>query len=103
MGVVAKKGVVMREFASGTGFVDIGISFGGTLHLIELKILTGKLVGANQLAAYMRFERRQAGWLLLVDARSPARKKSVPATIVVPEGTIRTIHIDINPTAPHKK
>ena len=33
-GVVGKNGVVLREIASGIGFVDVGVSFGGTLHLV---------------------------------------------------------------------
>lgn len=38
-GVVGSDGLVLREIASGIGFVDVGVSFGGVLHLIELKIL----------------------------------------------------------------
>ena len=91
----------MREFASGVGFVDVGISFGSPLHLIELKILKGKLTGASQLATYMTRERRKTGWLILVDVRASTRRTAVPSRIATQAGTIRTLSIDVNPTPPH--
>ncbi len=57
-GVVGGDGLVLREIASGIGFVDVGVSFGGALHLIELKILKRQPTGANQLATYMTTEGR---------------------------------------------
>jgi len=69
-GALGRQGLVLREFASGIGFVDVGIAFASVLHLIELKILKGQLTGANQLAAYMRTEGRNEGWLVLIDTRS---------------------------------
>lgn len=36
-GVLGKKDVMLREIASGIGFVDVGILFGQTLHLVELR------------------------------------------------------------------
>lgn len=99
--VVGSDGVVLREFASGIGFVDVGVSFGGPLHLIELKILTGKLVGVAQLGHYMKLELRETGWLVLVDVRKPARRSAIPPALSLPQGIVRTVVIDANPIPPH--
>jgi hypothetical protein len=99
--VVGSKGLVLREVASGIGFVDVAISFGGPLHLIELKILKGTLVGASQLTTYMVHEQRDHGWLLLIDARKTASRADVPTVIKTASGTIRTIVVEINPIPPH--
>jgi len=73
-----------------------------TLHLVELKILKGKLTGPNQLAAYMRTEQRREGWLLLIDVRKTrSAKNKIPETIDTPEGVIRVVTVDANPAAPH--
>jgi hypothetical protein len=101
-GVLGSDGFVLREIASGIGFVDVGISFGKVLHLIELKILKAQLTGANQLATYMRTERRRKGWLLLIDVRQAGSSKVVPATISTAAGQIRTLTVDANPPAPHE-
>jgi hypothetical protein len=93
--------MVLREFASGVGFVDVGISFNGPLHLIELKVLKGQLLGARQLGQYMRLEARKVGWLLLIDARRAGRRAAIPSVIKVPEGVIRTVVVDVNPVPPH--
>lgn len=98
---VRSDGLVLREFASGIGYVDVGVSFGGPLHLIELKILTGKLVGAAQLDQYMKLEQRDIGWLVLVDVRNPARRSAIPPRLVLPHGIVRTLVIDANPVPPH--
>ncbi|MDQ6771301.1 MAG: hypothetical protein M3Z54_15130 [Gemmatimonadota bacterium] len=98
---VGPTGLVLREFSSGIGFVDVGISFSGTLHLVELKILTGMLTGPNQLAQYMKSEQRDSGWLLLMDVRAHQKKTSVPATLRFPSGLVRVIVVELNPTAPH--
>jgi hypothetical protein len=100
-GVLGSRGLVLREFASGIGFVDVGISFATVLHLIELKILKGKLTGANQLANYMRSEGRNEGWLILIDARRSRKAVVVPVRIDTSSGHIRTLLIDVNPPAPH--
>ncbi len=98
-GVVGSDGLVLREVASGIGFVDVGVSFGGVLHLIELKILKGRLTGANQLVTYMRTEGRGTGWLVLIDARR--NRQPVPVRIDTPAGPIKTLIVDVNPAAPH--
>jgi hypothetical protein len=87
--------------ASGIGFVDVAVSFGGPLHLIELKVLKTKLTGAGQLAAYMGTEGRGSGWLVLIDARGSSHRGSLPAKINAPTGVIMTVAIDVNPAAPH--
>lgn len=99
-GVVGKGGLVLREVASGIGFVDVGVSFGGVLHLIELKILKGQLIGANQLASYMRAESRGEGWLVLIDVRQDQKQDEVPPRIRTSVGSIRTLRIDVNPVVP---
>lgn len=100
-GVVGSNGVVLREIASGIGFVDVGVSFGGTLHLIELKILKKHLTGANQLATYMRTEGRDRAWLLLIDARGNRHREPVPVRIDTAAGLILTVVVDVNPAVPH--
>jgi len=100
-GVLGGNGVVLREIASGIGFVDVGVLFGKVLHLIELKILKGKFTGAGQLATYMRTEGRREGWLLLVDVRAKRQGQDIPATINVPPGKIRTVVVSVNPPPPH--
>jgi len=77
------------------------VSFAGVLHLIELKVLKGQLTGVNQLATYMRTEGRGTGWLVLIDARRNRRPDTVPVRIDTPAGPIRTLMVDVNPTAPH--
>ena len=34
-----RRGIVLREMSSGIGFVDIGVIFSSTLHLVEIKVL----------------------------------------------------------------
>jgi hypothetical protein len=102
-GAVGNDGLVLREISSGIGFVDVGISFGSALHLIELKIMTGPLVGANQLAAYMQTEQRRNGWLILIDVRPDTNSMPIPPTIDIPPGQIRTLLVNVNPPVPHKR
>lgn len=101
-GVLGTDGLVLRELASGIGFVDVQILFGKTPHLIEVKILKGALTGDVQLATYMTTEGRSEGWLVLIDARSPARKSSLPSKLSVDAGTIHVVAVDINPPVPSK-
>lgn len=100
-GVLGGGGLVLREFSSGTGFVDVGIVFSRVLHLIELKILTAKFVGVDQLERYMALEGRRSGWLLLIDARPPTRRVVIPLSVSTGAGLIRVVTIDIHPLAPH--
>ena len=100
-GVIGNDGLVLREIASGIGFVDVGVSFGGVLHLIEIKILKGQLTGAKQLATYMFTEGRGNGWLVLIDARRNRHPDAVPVIIETSAGPIRTLIVDVNPAAPH--
>ncbi|MEK6375745.1 MAG: hypothetical protein AABO58_23955 [Acidobacteriota bacterium] len=99
--VVGFSGLVLREMASGIGFIDVAISFGAVPHLVELKILTTEMAGVNQLASYMRTEGRREGWLVLVDVRDSLAKGVIPARIETPSGLIRTVVVDVNPPAPH--
>ncbi|MEO1019271.1 MAG: hypothetical protein AAFY56_16505 [Pseudomonadota bacterium] len=103
-GVLNGKGLAFREVGSGIGFVDIVVLLSTTPHLIELKMLKGKMTGASQIQTYMRTEGRNTGWLVLFDARpSHARTEEIPSHIDVLEGRIIVLTIDINPTPPSKK
>ncbi len=103
-GVLDGKGLVFREVGSGIGFVDIVVFLSATPHLIELKMLKGKMTGASQLQDYMRQENRNTGWLVLFDARAhKSRKETIPSRISVPEGTISVLVVEINPVPPSRK
>lgn len=97
------RGSAIREAVSGIGFVDVLVRFSsGLLHVVELKMLKGRGVpGTAQLAKYMDNMNRKEGWLVFFDVRKPSQRISVPTTFDTPAGVIRTIVIDINPTAPH--
>jgi hypothetical protein len=102
-GVVNDAGLVLRELASGIGFVDVSIVLSvRTPHLIELKILTDAFVGVSQLEVYMKNENRKEGWLLVVEARESGKRTIIPSNVTSAHGTIRTVVIDINPTPPSK-
>jgi hypothetical protein len=102
-GVLGDRGIVLRELASGVGFVDVGVLFGQTMHLVEIKVLTGRLTGDLQLATYMGTEGRSRGWLVLMDARRQDRRPALPSTIDVDEGLITVVRVDLNPVAPSKR
>lgn len=102
-GILENSGLVLREFASGTGFVDVGIVLSNVLHLIEIKILKGKLTGIEQLATYMKQESRNAGFLVVFDVRPPAKKTDLPKVFNLKEGVVRVIVIDVHPTKPSTK
>ncbi len=102
-GVLDGRGNVLREFASGVGYVDIGI-FLSTLHIVEMKILkTGALVGPAQLDQYLRNEGRTEGWLVVMDARRPDRKPPLPGVVRLTGRRIaHVIVVDINPRPPSR-
>lgn len=103
LGAIRNSGVVLREFASGVGFVDIGLIFGSTLHLVELKILKSSLLGAGQLAAYMQTEQRRRATLVLFDARPTAKRFPIPSKLAVEAGEIAVVVVDINPIPPSRR
>ena len=97
------RGLVLREFASGIGYVDLGIVFSSTLHLVEIKILRdGELTGVEQLDTYMRTEGRKQGWLLVVDARR-VPKGDLPDSIRVGNRLVHVVGVEINPIPPSKR
>lgn len=102
-GVIGSRGLVLREISCGIGFVDIGITFGSVLHLIELKILKRKVTGVCQLATYMRTEHRPHGWLVLFDTLRASCRKPMPAKIKTSAGLIHTLTVELNPQPPHEK
>ncbi len=101
---LAGRGAAIREAASGSGFVDLLVTFSsGLLHVVELKMLkSGTVPGPTQLATYMGHKNRKEGWLVLFDARKWNRRKPVPAVIKRAAGIVRTILIDMNPVPPSK-
>ena len=100
---IANKGLVLREMASGIGFVDIAVILSNIPHLIELKVLKSSLKGVNQLSTYMRTEARKVGWLVVFDARHTSRKAPLPSKIKTPAGLVNVICIDINPMLPSRQ
>jgi hypothetical protein len=95
---------VLREFKVGTGYADVGI-FLSKLHIVELKILkSGQLIGPQQLDDYLRCWGQKKGWLVIVDARRPSKKKMlIPNTIQLTGGRVaHVVTIDINPVAPSR-
>ena len=101
-GALGAKSLIVREMASGIGFVDVAIAFGAVPHLIELKILTGKLTGAKQLGKYMRTEGKREGWLVLIDVRDSTAKAAIPSTVATEAGVVRTVVVDVKPSPPHE-
>jgi hypothetical protein len=101
----AGHGAAIREATSGTGFVDVLVTFSsGLLHVVELKMLKDATVpGPTQLETYMKHKRRREGWLVLFDTRRWNRRRPIPATIKRASGTIRTVIIDLNPVPPSKR
>ena len=98
--LINRSGIVLREFQSGIGFVDVGIIFSSTLHLVEIKILTDDFTGLGQLEQYMKTERRQEGSLLIFDSLRPDKKIDLPALINTSAGVIKVYKVDINPRPP---
>jgi len=95
-------GFVLRELESGIGYVDVSIALSRVLHLIEMKVLRGRLEGVAQLFVYMKQEGRREGWLVVIDARPRNRKGQLPHEIKASAGVVRVVVIDINPIAPSR-
>ena len=101
MGVLSNRGgELLRELASGTGFVDIVVKLGSVSHLLELKILRGQFEGIAQWEAYMKSERRPVGWLVVFDVRKPGRKTAVPLTQHTKVGIINVVCVDVKSSRP---
>lgn len=98
--LVNRSGIVLREFQSGIGFVDVGIIFSSILHLVEIKVMTDGFTGLSQLEQYMKAEKRKEGSLLIFDSLKPDKKIEIPTRIVTPTGLVKIYSIDINPFAP---
>lgn len=102
-GLLDGRGLILRELASGVGYVDVAVILSRTLHLIEVKILSREFTGIEQLDAYMTSEGRSVGWLMVMDARKPSKKAAIPERVSVPSGVINVITVDIHPIAPSKR
>jgi len=100
MGILNGKGFVARELKSGIGYVDLLVIISNISHLIELKILTDKYTGIEQLDKYMKTENRKVGHLVLFDARPHSNKSTIPSKIETKAGKIKTYIIEINPIPP---
>lgn len=101
-GVLRDRGHLLREFASGVGFVDVGVIIAKRLHLVEFKVLKDGFTGPAQLAVYMANEARHEAHLVVIDARAPSRKQPLPARVSTKAGTVLVRRIDINPTPPSR-
>jgi len=100
IGVLGDRGILLREMGSGIGFVDIGVIFSSTLHLVEIKVLTQKFLGPAQLEQYMKTEGRSKGSLLVIDTLPPKNKLDIPEEVNTPSGMIRVYRVDVNPPPP---
>jgi hypothetical protein len=104
MGVLSDRGgQLLREFASGVGFIDFEVLFGRTRHLIEMKVLRSAFSGVAQLQTYMKTEKRSEGWLVVVETRAHNKRTDVPSTIRTTAGIVRVVVVDVNPLAPSKQ
>lgn len=102
-GTLGERGLVLRELYSGIGFVDVAVVIGRSVHLMEIKIIEGSIVGIEQIGDYMQTENRNEGWLVLFDARPEAKKKSIESHIILPHGTVHILPININPIKPSSR
>jgi hypothetical protein len=98
--LINRSGILLREFQSGIGFVDVGIIFSSTLHLVEIKVITDDFTGLGQLEQYMKTEKRQEGSLLIFDSLKPDEKIDLPARINTSAGVVKIYRVDINPRPP---
>jgi hypothetical protein len=86
---------ILREFATGTGRVDVCVEYAGKRYPLELKLARGpktRAEGLEQLAGYMDRLGCTEGWLLLFDvgAQTPWEQRLCWETTTA-EG--RTLHI----------
>lgn len=99
-----RSGFAVNEVSSGVGWIDVLLFLSSTPHVLELKMLRGSgTPGVSQLGNYMTNEKRHEGWLVLFDARRPARRRTIPNTITIREGTVRVVIIDVNPVPPSRR
>lgn len=98
--LINRPGIILSEFQSGIGFVDVGIIFSSTLHLVEIKVITKDFTGLSQLEKYMETENRHEGSLLIFDSIQPDKKKDIPGHINVSAGVVKIYRVDINPRPP---
>jgi len=95
-----RSGMVLREFQSGIGFVDVGIFLSSVLHLVEIKVITDDFTGLSQIEQYMKTEKRLEGSLLIFDSREPDKKDDIPSRINTSSGVVKIYRVDINPRVP---
>ncbi|WNG14271.1 hypothetical protein [Cystobacter fuscus] len=100
--VLDGNGAIFREVGSGTGYVDLLVVLSRVVHLIEVKVLTGRFEGPSQLASYMEMESRQEAWLVVLDARPQKRQAFVQERFVLPVGVVNTVVVNLNPVAPSR-
>lgn len=102
MGVLSNgTGELLRELASGVGFVDVAVRLSSVSHLIEIKILTGTFTGLAQLETYMKTEKRREGWLVVFDARK--NNTALPSFVRTAAGLVHLVVIDVNPVVPSRR
>jgi hypothetical protein len=101
--VLDGRGALFTEVGSGTGYVDLVVTLSRVAHLIEVKVLTRKFEGPNQLASYMEMESRREGWLVVLDARPVNQQTSIQEKFVLPAGIVNTVVVNLNPVAPSRR
>lgn len=105
-GVLEGRSIALKEIASGIGRIDVSVARASgnriVLDIVELKVLkSGALKGAAQLGRYLQNADRKEGWLVVIDARRPARKTPLPKRIQLNGSCVaHVVVVDINPPAP---
>jgi hypothetical protein len=87
---------LVKEFASGTGFVDVCASYERHRYPIELKMKShgySRPASVKQLLAYMDAQRAKEGWLVVFDrdSKKPWSKKITWETETLPDDAI--VHV----------
>ncbi len=90
----------LREPMVGIGDIDFVLIINGVKHLVEIKVITSKVIGFEQLDRYMEIEKINVGYLMFFDSLPPGDKLLVPPEQQVENGIIYSTVIDINPPSP---
>ncbi len=100
-GRVGQIAFVGREVRSGPGFVDVLVSFLGTEHLVEIKIVGGNHSigwaesGLDQLDEYMTTSGKHRAYLLVFDGRRTQRGRNLERSYDLENGTIEVVTVRI--------
>jgi len=97
--VVNAGGTLEREYAIGTGRMDLCARYGGETLAIELKVWRDGAPdplarGLEQIDGYLRGLGRDTGWLVIFDRRSglpPVAERTAAAMAETPSGKVVTV------------